>query len=158
MFPVPGQPNEHDPETRIREIEDDPLSRITWWLLDKKTALMGSAHPERPLVFTHAELAYLQSQRLAHIALVDGEGRPDAVPVGFTFDGTAFYVGGVHLSRSALKRVALVIDELLHHPNEGRGIRIYGRVEVLEADGMIARCLRIIPQATRSWGINATAC
>ncbi|MCG5217984.1 pyridoxamine 5'-phosphate oxidase family protein [Streptosporangium soli] len=47
--------------------------------------------------FSEAEIAYLRSQRLARIATVSADGQPDVVPVGFEFDGTYVYVGGVDL-------------------------------------------------------------
>jgi pyridoxamine 5'-phosphate oxidase family protein len=46
--------------------------------------------------FTEEELAYLKSQPLARIATVGPDGQPDVVPVGFEYDGTYFYVGGVN--------------------------------------------------------------
>jgi pyridoxamine 5'-phosphate oxidase family protein len=45
--------------------------------------------------FTGEEVAYLRSQRLARIATVSADGQPDVVPVGYEFDGTHFYVGGL---------------------------------------------------------------
>ena len=160
MFSVPVFPHKRDPEDLIREIEADPLSRLTWWLLAKTAAFTGSRRPERPLVFTDDELAYLQSRRLAHMATVDRDGRPDSLPVGFDFDGAAFYVDGdaVPDPRNHRSRVALVIDELLStHPLQLRGIRIYGLAEVVDCGRAQANatCLRIIPQASCSWGINA---
>lgn len=165
MFPIPGLPHKPDPELMIREIEDDPLTRLTWRFFAGTTRLAGilgrwsggDAAAEPPMTLTEQELDFLKSRRLAHMATVDHEGRPDAAPVSFSFDGKAFYVGDLQMRKTALNRVSLVIDELLSpNPNDGRGIRIYGRAEVLEEEGPIARCLRIIPQVTSSWGINAT--
>ena len=45
--------------------------------------------------FSDEEVAYLRSQRLARIATVSPDGQPDVVPVGYQFDGTHFYVGGL---------------------------------------------------------------
>ncbi len=167
MFPVPGQTHKPDPEASIREIEADPLSRLTWWLLDRKAALATRLFtPAAPPVFTHDELAYLQSRRLAHMATVGHDGRPDSLAVGFDFDGAAFYVDGSALPETHDRRslwtspshVALVIDELLSpQPLQMRGIRIHGLAEVVACNGgqSNATCLRIIPQARCSWGINA---
>ena len=160
MFSVPVSPYKRDPEDLIREIEADPLSRLTWWLLDKTATLTGGLRPEQPLLFTDDELAYLQSRRLAHMATVGRDGRPDSLPVGFDFDGAAFYVDGDAIAerRDRRSRVALVIDELLStHPLRLRGIRIYGLAEVVDCGRARANatCLRIIPQASCSWGINA---
>jgi len=41
------------------------------------------------------EIAYLRSQRLARVATVSNDGQPDVVPVGYEFDGTHLYVGGL---------------------------------------------------------------
>jgi hypothetical protein len=38
-------------------------------------------------MFTEKEIAYLQSQPLARLATVSVDLQPDAVPVGFEFDG-----------------------------------------------------------------------
>lgn len=46
-------------------------------------------------MFTDEEVAYLRAQRLARISTVSAAGQPDVVPVGFEFDGTYLYVGGV---------------------------------------------------------------
>lgn len=48
-------------------------------------------------MFSEKEIAYLTSQRLARIATASKELQPDVAPVGFDFDGTYFYVGGVNL-------------------------------------------------------------
>jgi pyridoxamine 5'-phosphate oxidase family protein len=67
------------------------------------------------------ELAYLRSQRLARLATVAPDGQPDVVPVGFEFDGTHIYVGGMDPVKTRKYRnveagntkVALVIDDLV---------------------------------------------
>src|SRR2546422_11643365 len=43
--------------------------------------------------FSEPEIQYLKTQRLARIATVSPEGRPDVVPVAFEYDGQCFYVG-----------------------------------------------------------------
>jgi pyridoxamine 5'-phosphate oxidase family protein len=71
--------------------------------------------------FSEEETAYLRSQRLARIATVSTDGQPDVVPVGFEFDGTYLYVGGLDPNttrrarnvRSGNTKVALVIDDLV---------------------------------------------
>jgi PPOX class F420-dependent enzyme/OxyR family protein len=70
-------------------------------------------------MFSEKEIAYLRSQRLARIATASEEHQPDVAPVGFEFDGTYFYVGGINLP-ATLKykniqknpKVSLVIDDL----------------------------------------------
>ena len=51
-------------------------------------------------MFSEKELAYLKSQRLARIATVSADGEPDVAPVGYTFDGHRFLVGGLDLKRT----------------------------------------------------------
>jgi pyridoxamine 5'-phosphate oxidase family protein len=46
--------------------------------------------------FSDQEVACLRSQRLARLATVAPDGQPDVVPVGFEFDGTHLYVGGLN--------------------------------------------------------------
>src|SRR5918995_895182 len=73
----------------------------------------------RSLMFSEKEIAYLKSQRLARIATTSEDMQPDVAPVGFDFDGTYFYVGGINLP-TTLKyknvqknpKVSLVIDDL----------------------------------------------
>lgn len=48
-------------------------------------------------MFSEQELAYLQAQPLARIAIVDNDGQPTVVVVGFQFDGARFYIGGHQL-------------------------------------------------------------
>jgi PPOX class probable F420-dependent enzyme len=39
-----------------------------------------------------AEVAFVQAQRVAHLATADAEGNPYVVPVCFAFDGTRFFL------------------------------------------------------------------
>lgn len=39
-----------------------------------------------------AEIAFVQAQRVAHLATADGEGNPHVVPVCYAFDGTRFFL------------------------------------------------------------------
>ena len=55
----------------------------------------GAAGTAQRDVFSEAEVAYLRSQHLARVATVSPDGQPDVVPVGFEFDGTYVYVGGL---------------------------------------------------------------
>src|SRR5690242_859561 len=60
-------------------------------------AEVGARHSDRgtpTMAFTTEEITYLESQPLARLATVSADGQPDAVPVGFEFDGTDFYVSG----------------------------------------------------------------
>jgi pyridoxamine 5'-phosphate oxidase family protein len=117
--------------------------------------------------FTDEEIAYLQSQPLARLASIGADDQPDVVPVGYEFDGTVFWIGGVGGSvlgtrkfrniQAGRQKVALVIDDLVSFdPFIARGIRIYG-----EADGPIERTgmvgpgfyLRITPSTSWSWNM-----
>lgn len=118
--------------------------------------------------FTAEEVAYLKSQPLARIATVSPEGQPDAVPVGFDFDGTYFYVGGVDPSttrrhrnvRAGNDKVALIIDDLVAvEPWTPRFLRIYGTAELIEREGsspyFSGAVMRITPTISWSWNLDA---
>ena len=51
-------------------------------------------------MFSQKQIAYLRSHRLARIATVSPNGKPDVVPVGFTFDGEHFLIGGIDLKQT----------------------------------------------------------
>jgi PPOX class probable F420-dependent enzyme len=40
----------------------------------------------------NAEIAFIQSQRVARLATADADGHPHVVPVCFAFDGSRFYI------------------------------------------------------------------
>jgi pyridoxamine 5'-phosphate oxidase family protein len=116
-------------------------------------------------MFTEKEIAYLTSQRLTRFATTAPDGQPDVAPVGFEFDGEAFYIGGYDLSttrkyknvQAGQAQVALVVDDLVSvNPWQPRGIRVYGRAEVVEHEGYAGRgdYLRITPQVSWSWNIE----
>lgn len=113
--------------------------------------------------FSDEEIAYLRSQRLARIATAAADGQPDVVPVGFEFDGTRLYVGGIdpvrtrkfRNVRAGNSKVALVIDDLVSaQPWTPRYLRIYGEAELVERQGQFgpATYMRITP--TLSWSFN----
>ena len=113
--------------------------------------------------FTDEEVAYLRSQRLARLATVSPDGQPDVVPVGFEFDGTHVYVGGLDPARTrkfrnvraGSTRVALVVDDLPSvRPWSPRYLRIYGTAELVERRGQFGKApyMRITP--TISWSFN----
>jgi pyridoxamine 5'-phosphate oxidase family protein len=118
-------------------------------------------------MFSERELAYVAGQRLARIATVSADGQPDVAPVGFEFDGRAFYVGGVRMAATlkyrnarANPKVALVVDDLAAlEPMTPRGVKLHGRATVVERDGYLGRgtYLRIAPERHWSWGIEAPA-
>ena len=51
-------------------------------------------------LFSEKELQYLKSQRLARLGTATKNGVPNVAAVGFDFDGTYFYVGGIHLTKT----------------------------------------------------------
>ncbi len=51
-------------------------------------------------MFTEAEKAYLQGQRLARIATVSADREPDVDTIGFKFDEGRFYVSGYDLQKT----------------------------------------------------------
>jgi pyridoxamine 5'-phosphate oxidase family protein len=113
--------------------------------------------------FSDEEVAYLRSQRLARLATVAPDGQPDVVPVGFEFDGTHLYVGGLNPARTRKfrnvragnTRVALVVDDLASvRPWSPRYLRIYGTAELVERPGQFGQgpYMRITP--TISWSFN----
>jgi pyridoxamine 5'-phosphate oxidase family protein len=118
--------------------------------------------------FTAEEIAYLKSQPLARIATVSPEGQPDAVPVGFEFDGTYFYVGGIDPAKTRRHRnvragntqVALIIDDLVSiQPWTPRFLRVYGTAELIERNSespyFSGSVMRITPTISWSWNLDA---
>ena len=113
--------------------------------------------------FNQEEIAYLRSQRLARVATVGPDGQPDVVPVGFEFDGTHVYVGGLDPAKTRKFRnvqagnpkVAIVVDDLVStDPWTPRYLRIYGEAELVERQGQFgaAPYMKITP--TLSWSFN----
>jgi pyridoxamine 5'-phosphate oxidase family protein len=116
--------------------------------------------------FTERELGYLRSQPLGRLATVGPHGQPDVAAVAFRVyeDGT-IAVAGMDIAASrkgrnvhaGADRVALIVDDLeTVDPWRPRGIRIYGRAELLEATGDPPHggSLRITPETSWSWGIE----
>ena len=119
------------------------------------------------LMFSEKEIAYLKSQRLARIATASKESQPDVAPVGFDFDGTYFYVGGVNLP-TTLKyknaqnnpKVSLVIDDLEGiNPWRPRGVKVHGIADLTTRQGYVGAgtYIRIKPKEKWSWGIEEPA-
>jgi pyridoxamine 5'-phosphate oxidase family protein len=117
------------------------------------------------MAFTDEELSYLKSQPLARLATVGPDGQPDVVPVGFEYDGTYFYVGGIDPANTRKVRnvqagneqIALVIDDLVTtNPWSPRFLRVYGTADVVDRDGQFGGgvYLRIKPTVSWSWHLD----
>ncbi len=122
-------------------------------------------------VFTPAEIAYLQSQRLGRLATAGPDGQPHVVPVGFRYNPVTdtIDIGGHNGFAKRKKfrdvqlnpRVAFVIDDIRSvNPWQVRGIEIRGEVEVLETGGkdilpsFDPEMFRIWPKRIVSWGLE----
>ena len=117
------------------------------------------------MAFTEEEIAYLRSQPLGRIATVAPDGQPDVAPVGFEFDGTYLYVGGIDPAKTRKFRnvaagndhVAFVVDDLVStDPWTPRFLRIYGTAELVERPGPSgpSPSMRITPVTSWSWNLD----
>ena len=116
--------------------------------------------------FTTHEAEYLRSQLLGRLATVAGDGQPDNAAVGYRLeDDGSILVGGMNVTgtrkwhnvEAGNDRVAFVVDDLLStKPWRPRGVRIYGRAELVEVVGPFGpgKYLRITPEVSWSWGIE----
>ncbi len=123
--------------------------------------------------FTPAEIAYLQSQRMARVATVGANEQPHVVPVAFHYNSETdtIDIGGHNFAQrkkwrdvKSNPKVAVVIDDIASvNPWKVRGIEIRGNAETLIAGGeSIGRgfdpeMFRITPKRVVSWGINSEA-
>ena len=121
-------------------------------------------------VFTPAEVAYLQSQRLARIATAGPDAQPHVVPVSFRYnpDEDTIDVGGHGFTQRKKYRdvqrnwrVAIVIDDVASiDPWRPRMIEIRGEAEVLPSGGATVgpgfdpEMFRIRPRRIVSIGIE----
>jgi len=128
---------------------------------------------KKPSTFTAAEVAYLQSQRMARIATVGPNRQPHVVPVAFRYNpetGT-IDIGGHNFAQrkkwrdvKSNPKVAVVIDDIVSvNPWKVRGIEVRGEAETLMVGGeSIGRgfdpeLFHITPGRVVSWGINSEA-
>jgi pyridoxamine 5'-phosphate oxidase family protein len=121
-------------------------------------------------IFSPAEIAYLESQRLARIATAGGDCQPHVVPVAFRYNpeadtidvgGHGFAARKKYRDVQSNPRVAIVIDDLASiDPWRPRMIEIRGEAEVLPTGGQtIGRgfdppMFRIWPKRVISIGIE----
>jgi pyridoxamine 5'-phosphate oxidase family protein len=116
--------------------------------------------------FTEHEADYLRSQLLGRLATVAENGQPDNAAVGFRLeDDGSILIGGMNVAgtrkwhnvEAGNDEVAFVVDDLLStKPWRPRGVRIYGRAELVETDGQFGpgKYLRIVPEVSWSWGVE----
>jgi pyridoxamine 5'-phosphate oxidase family protein len=118
--------------------------------------------------FNEEEVTYLRSQRLARLATVSPDGQPDVVPVGYEFDGTHLYIGGLDPVKTGKFRnvqagnskVAVVIDDLVSaDPWTPRYMRIYGSAELVRRAGRFGpgAYMRVTPTISWSWNLAGQA-
>lgn len=94
---------------------------------------------------TPAEIAFVRTRHVAHLATADAAGNPHVVPVCFAFDGTRFYlpldekpktVGDRALRRvrniETRPQVALVIDRYAEDWSRLGYVLVRGRARLLE--------------------------
>jgi pyridoxamine 5'-phosphate oxidase family protein len=113
--------------------------------------------------FTDAEIAYLQTQRLARLATASATGQPDVSPVTFGLDGEAIVSGGFDITKTVRYRhlsenphATIVIDDLASvDPWTPRGVKVRGSAALEEHDGGLR--IRIVPEVIWSWGLNEGA-
>jgi pyridoxamine 5'-phosphate oxidase family protein len=121
-------------------------------------------------VFTPAETAYLQGQRLGRLATVGADGQPHVVPVGFRYnpDQDSIDIGGHGFATRKKyrdvrhnRRVAFVVDDLASiDPWRVRGIEIRGDAEILDTGGQEIlpgfdpEMFRIRARRIISWGLD----
>ncbi|WP_432939808.1 PPOX class F420-dependent oxidoreductase [Kribbella sp. CA-253562] len=121
------------------------------------------------MVFTHAELDYLVSQRIGRLATVSPAGQVQNNPVGFFVDAAAgtVTIGGHALGASKKFRniqrgstVSLVVDDLASvEPWLARGIELRGTAEALTNHDpplpyFSREVITITPTTIVSWGLD----
>jgi pyridoxamine 5'-phosphate oxidase family protein len=120
-------------------------------------------------VFTDAQIAYLNSQRLCRLATVGPSGQPHVVPVAYRYNPQldTIDIGGHDFAKrkkfqdvSHDPRVALVVDDIAStNPWRVRGIEIRGEAEVLMTGGtdlgpgFDPEMFRVTPRRVLAWGL-----
>jgi pyridoxamine 5'-phosphate oxidase family protein len=121
-------------------------------------------------VFTLAEVAYLESQRLGRLATAGSDNQPHVVPMAFRYnpDQDTIDVGGFHISRTKKyrdiaqnPRAAFVVDDIVStDPWKVRMLETRGEAELLAVGGKEIMpgfddaCIRIHPRRIASFGID----
>ena len=121
-------------------------------------------------VFTTAEIAYLQSQRLGRLATVGPDGQPHVVPVAFRYnpERDTIDIGGHGFAQRKKfrdvqrnPRVAFVVDDLASiSPWRARMLEVRGQAEILTEGGQTIQpgfdpeMFRLHPRRIVSFGID----
>ncbi|WP_046472359.1 PPOX class F420-dependent oxidoreductase [Allosalinactinospora lopnorensis] len=119
------------------------------------------------MMFTEAEIEYLDGQRLGRLATVGPDGYPQNRPVGvhYNTEKQTIDVVGYDLSTSRKWRnaeshpyVSFVVDDLVSvKPWRARGIEVRGEAELLRGPGVSPfgdEVIRIHPRRILSWGLD----
>jgi len=96
---------------------------------------------------TEAEIAFIHTQRIAHLATADAAGHPHVVPVCYAFDGAQFYIAldekPKRVQTNKLRRVrnilarheaALLIDRYDEDWSQLGYVLVHGHAELLMPD------------------------
>lgn len=124
--------------------------------------------------FTEVERSYLAGQRLARLATVTKDNRPNIVAVGFRLNADdTIDIGGPNPNAQRYRNVkaneyvSLVVDDMTPDdpaevkPGWGRGIEIRGRAEIISVEDIPVapqwfshEIIRIHPERVHQWHID----
>jgi len=121
-------------------------------------------------IFTDAELAYLNAQRLGRLATIGPDGAPQVRPVGFRVDPDTGAIDIPGLRNPSTQkwrnvardgRAALVVDDAVPEPWQPRALEVRGTAEVLPEvlhasvfPGVRPGVIRIHPRRILVFGIE----
>jgi pyridoxamine 5'-phosphate oxidase family protein len=121
-------------------------------------------------LLTDAQIAYLETQRLARLATAGADGRPHVVPVSFRYNPETGTIdsGGMHVSTTKKYRdvqanpwAAIVVDDLASvDPWRPRMLEIRGPAEAVPSGGaglgpgFGEAFIRIRPEKVNSFGLE----
>ena len=107
--------------------------------------------------WTDSDTAFIDLQRVAHLATVGSEAEPHVVPVCFVFDGERFYTAldqkpkrvppeRLHRIRNILgnAKVALLLDEYQEDWKRLRYLLIHGEASLVEDGAERSRAFRLL--------------
>ncbi len=107
--------------------------------------------------WTDSDTAFIDHQRVAHLATVGSEAEPHVVPVCFVFDGERFYTAldqkpkrvppeRLHRTRNIQRnaKVALLLDDYREDWNRLRYLLIHGEASLVEDEAERSRAFRLL--------------